>query len=181
MIEALKRVSDSWLALPGKTERSFMLGYFDSGYLKNCPILIVRDSAKQIVGFLNQVPTKTYEANVDLMRHLADATPNLNDFMFTRLLLTVRKQGFKTVNLGLCPLAGISTDQEDKSALTNGLKFIYQNGNRFFGFSGLERFKKKFDPEWKNRYVAYQDGVVGFTRSMMAVNKAMQIKITKTK
>ncbi|HUD03245.1 MAG TPA: phosphatidylglycerol lysyltransferase domain-containing protein [Patescibacteria group bacterium] len=179
LLDALKRISDSWLSLPDKTERTFMLGYFDKDYLNDCPILMIRDDAKQIIGFLNQVPTKTSEANIDLMRHLKDAIPNVSDYMFVNFMKEMQQKGYQTVNIGLCPLAGIS-NIEEKSALTNVLKFVYQNGNRLFGFSGLERFKKKFEPRWKNRYVAYQDGAVGFTRSMMAVNKAMQVKKSKS-
>ena len=59
-----------------------------------CPVLIVRDDAKQIVGFVNQVPTNTLEANVDLMRHLADAAPNVNDYMFVRFLLSYERGRF---------------------------------------------------------------------------------------
>jgi len=176
LLNDLKRVLDSWLSIPGKKERTFMLGHFDSSYLNNCPVMIISDEAKNIVGFLNQVPTKTNEANVDMMCRVNDAAPNVNDFMFVNFLHAMHKSGYKTVNLGMCPLAGIAGAEEDKSVVTDLLKFVYQNGNRLFGFSGLERFKSKFEPTWRNRYVAYQDGIVGFTRAMMALNKAMQKK-----
>ena len=179
VIDALKRVSDSWLSLPGKSERGFMLGYFDKDYLDKCPVLIVRDDAKQIVGFVNQVPTNTLEANVDLMRHLADAAPNVNDYMFVRFLLSMKEQGFKTANLGLCPLAGLVKNDES-AVIKNVLMFVYQNGNRFFGFNGLERFKNKFEPEWRSRYIAYQDGVVGFSRAMTILNRALKLKRQKS-
>jgi phosphatidylglycerol lysyltransferase len=178
-MDALKKVSDSWLTLPGKTERRFMLGYFDKDYLNSCPVLVVRDDAQQVVGFLNQVPTKTAEVNVDLMRHSANAVPNVNDFMFVNFLLAMKEHGFKTANLGLCPLAGLSKD-ENTNVTKNILMFVYQNGNRFFGFNGLERFKNKFEPEWRSRYTAYQDGIVGFSRAMSALNKALRLKKPKT-
>lgn len=176
-ITALRRISDSWLTLPGKSERGFMLGYFDTEYLQECPILVVKDDAGQIIAFINQVPSyHIKEANIDLMRHIADAPPNVNDYMFLNYIKLSQDMGFKTVNLGLCPLVGIDDIDESTTAITNLLKFVYANGGRFFGFEGLARFKNKFEPEWRNRYVAYQDGIVGFTRAMNALNRAMRIK-----
>lgn len=174
LLQELKTVSDSWLSLPAKTERTFMLGYFDYEYLSRLPLLTVRDEKGSLVGFLNQVPTETNEANIDLMRHVKGAVPNVNDFMFANFLIAIHKKGFKKVNIGLCPLAGIEKNDEEKTAITNVMKFVYQNGNRIFGFNGLERFKNKFEPQWISRYLAYQDGVIGFSRSMMALNRAMQ-------
>ena len=176
LLDELKQVSDSWLSMPAKTERTFMLGYFDKEYLSTVPILIARDHTGQIVGFLNQVPTDGQEANIDLMRHMAGALPNVNDFMFINFLTAMHKKGYQKLNIGLCPLAGISHNVEEKTVVTNMLRFVYQNGNRIFGFNGLARFKNKFEPQWRNRYVAYQEGVVGFTKSMMSLNKAMQKK-----
>jgi phosphatidylglycerol lysyltransferase len=175
-VRTLRRVSDSWLALPGKSERSFMIGYFDPEYINRCSILVVKDDNGQIIAFTNQVPGTKTEANIDLMRHLADSPPNVNDFMFMRFFDEIQKQGFETANLGLCPLVGIDDIDESTTVITNFMKFVYQNGNRFFGFSGLARFKSKFDPEWRNRYIAYQDGIVGFSRAMNALNRAMHIK-----
>lgn len=176
-ITALKRVSDSWLTLPGKLERGFMLGYYENEYLQECPVLVVKDDAGQIIAFINQVPSyKVKEANIDLMRHMADAPPNVNDYMFLNYIKLSRDLGFARVNLGLCPLVGIDDIDESATAITNLLKFVYANGSRFFGFEGLARFKNKFEPEWRNRYVAYQDGIVGFTRAMNALSRAMRIK-----
>ena len=174
---ALHRVSDSWLKLPGKSERGFMLGYFDEQYLQQCPILVVKDDAGQIISFINQVPSYAHnEANIDLMRHMADAPPNVNDFMFLHYIKHSQELGCDYVNLGLCPLVGIDDSDESARVITNLLKFVYANGSRFFGFEGLARFKNKFEPEWRNRYVVYQDGIVGFTRAMNALNRAMRIK-----
>ncbi len=175
-VQTLREVSDSWLTLPGKSERSFMLGYFDSEYINRCSILIVKNEAGEIIAFTNQVPGTKTEANVDLMRHQATAPPNVNDFMFISFFKAIEEQGFETANLGLCPLVGIDDIDESTTVITNFMKFVYQNGNRFFGFTGLARFKSKFDPEWRNRYIAYQDGIVGFSRAMNSLNRAMQVK-----
>jgi lysylphosphatidylglycerol synthetase-like protein (DUF2156 family) len=53
------------------------------------------------------------------------------------------------------------------------MRFVYANGDRFYSFSGLHRFKSKYEPTWTNRYIAYRGGVRGFSRSLYALNKAM--------
>ena len=45
---------------------------------------------------------------------------------------------------------------------------------RFYSFSGLHRFKQKYEPNWSDRYIAYKKGVRGFTRTVTALNVAMK-------
>ncbi len=36
---------------------------------------------------------------------------------------------------------------------------LARHGERFYGFSGLRRFKSKFDPQWRPRYLAAPGGM----------------------
>ena len=47
IIAQLKAVSDQWLRIPGRRERSFTLGQFDPDYLRSKPVLVVMDSAAE--------------------------------------------------------------------------------------------------------------------------------------
>lgn len=176
VMSAVKRISDDWTKLPGRSERGFLMGYHTEAYLQQCSLVLVRDEAQQIVGFLNQVPTyQQAEANFDFIRHLHDEPTNINDFICMSFIGLAHDMGFKTVNLGLCPLSGLA-DTKDKNVIDNALQFVYANGDRFYSFSGLHRFKSKFEPTWRNRYIAYRDGIRGFTRTVNALNKAMKVK-----
>jgi lysylphosphatidylglycerol synthetase-like protein (DUF2156 family) len=53
---------------------------------------------------------------------------------------------------------------------------VYSNGDRFYSFSGLHRFKDKYHPDWQDRYIAYPGGVRNFTRILTALNRAMKVK-----
>ena len=79
------------------------------------------------------------------------------------------------MNLGLCPLAGLDAPDEAASVTNNALRFLYANGDRFYSFSGLQRFKSKYNPEWQGRYIVYRGGIRGFTKALNALNRAMKL------
>lgn len=179
VIARLKVISDEWLDRPGRVERGFIMGYFSDDYLQQCDLMIVRDGAGTIQAFLNKVPADydKNEATYDLLRHGKNSLGNINDFLLMNFITEMQKQGYKTVNLGLCPLGGMADiDEDKKTVLDNVLRFAYANGDRFYSFSGLYKFKAKYEPEWRDRYIAYQNGIRGFTRTMNALNRAMRVR-----
>jgi phosphatidylglycerol lysyltransferase len=177
VIKRLRVVSDEWLSKPGRTERGFVMGYFNEEYLQQCDILVARDGAGTIQAFLNRLPA-TFdkdEANFDMLRHAKDSLSNSNDFILSSFIALLRVQGYKWVNLGLSPLVGLE-DQTEKTMLDNFLYLAYANGDRFYSFSGLHRFKNKYEPKWADRYIAYKGGLRGFTKTINALMRAMQVK-----
>lgn len=179
LIERLSHISKDWLSQPGRTERGFMMGYFSSAYMQICPILIAKDNDGVIQAFINQIPSfDKHEANFDLLRHTSSSPGNINDYLLNGFIQYVSEIGFKRLNLGLCPLVGLNKDEADHAIIDNTLRFAYANGDRFYSFSGLNRFKSKYEPEWSSRYIAYRSGIRGFTRTANALIRAMS-KIPK--
>jgi phosphatidylglycerol lysyltransferase len=174
LLQRLNDVSQDWLTLPGRAERGFMMGYFNAEYLQQCPIMVLRDAAGTIQAFINQIPSyDTKEANYDLLRHTKQSMTNSNDYLLTQFIDHVTEAGFERLNLGLCPLSGLDNNDQENTTIDNLLKFVYANGDRFYSFSGLRRFKGKYEPEWTSRYIAYRGGIRGFTRTVNALNKAL--------
>jgi len=179
VITRLKAVSDDWLQRPGRAERGFMMGYFSEEYVQQCSILVARDAAGTIQAFINQIPSyDSQEANFDMLRHTKEAPGNVNDFVLMKFMDELTAVGFKRLNLGLSPLSGLKGVDED-TVINKALKFVYSNGDRFYSFSGLERFKAKYEPEWSDRYLAYPSGTRNFVRIMNALNRAMKVKYLK--
>jgi phosphatidylglycerol lysyltransferase len=175
----LRQISDEWLNKPGREERGFMLGYHDDAYLQSGALALVYDETGTIQGFMNLVPTfEDKLANYDLLRCSQAAPGNCNDFLLLGLIDYLLEQGYTTLNLGLSPLAGLDEpgESKDKSLVDNALRFAYTNGDRFYSFSGLKRFKEKYKPDWEPRYIAYPGGVRNFTRTVAALNRAMKIR-----
>ncbi len=175
LLDNLRQVSDEWLQQPGRTERGFMLGYFSVGYMQKCEILVARDADGKITAFLNRLPSPVpAEASYDLLRSSQTAPGNSNDYLLMSFIDQLASEKVARLNLGLCPLAGV--DETDENSIVNvAMRFIYANGNRFYSFRGLERFKAKYEPEWHDRFIAYKGGVRGFSKTMRALTSAMKI------
>ena len=175
----LRDISDEWLQKPGREERRFLLGYHDDAYLQAGPLAVVRDEMQQIQGFMNILPSlKPATVNYDLLRCAADAPGNCNDFLLIGVLDHYAQAGYGFFNLGLAPLAGL-TDKpasKDDTIVDSALRFVYSNGDRFYSFRGLHKFKDKYKPAWEPRYIAYPGGIRNFTRIVAALNKTMKVK-----
>jgi len=179
VVSRLRAISHEWLQQPGRTERGFMLGYFSASYVQQCPVIALRDAAGTIQAFINQIPSyNPEEANFDMLRHADAAAGNSNDFLLMQFIDYVQAEGFERLNLGLCPLAGLGEKDGDdeRTVVDNALRFLYANGDRFYSFSGLHRFKAKYQPEWSGRYIAYRGSIRGFTRVLNSLNRSMKVK-----
>ena len=183
VLDRLQAISAEWLDHGSRTERGFAMGYYTSAYMQQGPVMVVRDAAGTIQAFLNQLPADFDEEEItyDLLRQTSGSMSNTLDFLLLHFINQAEAAGYKRLNLGLCPLVGLDAADADKGGLIdNILRFTYENGDRFYSFSGLYRFKSKYEPEWRPRYMAYQGGVRGFSRSMTALVRTMRVKSSKS-
>jgi phosphatidylglycerol lysyltransferase len=181
VVDRLETISNEWLSKGGRDERGFAMGYFTQEYIQLCRVLVVRDAADTIQAFLNILPADfdKEEATFDMLRHSNSALGNVNDYLLIGLIEKLADEGYLRLNLGLCPLVGLKeegADSEKNSLINSFLSFAYANGDRFYSFQGLHKFKAKYEPEWRDRLVAYQGGLRGFTRTMTALMRAMRLK-----
>ncbi|HUC95550.1 MAG TPA: phosphatidylglycerol lysyltransferase domain-containing protein [Candidatus Saccharimonadia bacterium] len=172
-LKKLKNISDEWLSLPGKTERGFVMGYFNNAYLNMCDILVLKDKTGAITAFINKIPNfKTSTASYDMVRNSKQSPGNSIDYLIYNFILYASKIGFLKVNMGLSPLANINASDSDKSMIDRLLSFAYTKGDKFYSFEGLNKFKDKYEPKWSTRYIAYKGGSSGFLRTLRALNVA---------
>jgi phosphatidylglycerol lysyltransferase len=154
----LKQVSDSWLAARHEIEKGFSLGFFSERYLSALPLALVRREGR-IVAFANLWETAgCEELSVDLMRYSDDAPKGVMDYLFVELMLWGRGRGYKWFNLGMAPLAGL----EERRLAPAWHKFgrlVYRWGEDFYNFEGLKRYKEKFLPQWRPRFLAAPGGL----------------------
>ena len=178
VLDRLGAVSSEWLSRGGRDERRFVMGYYTPAYMQMCQIMVARDAAGTIQAFVNLVPAEfdTEEATYDLLRYARKSPGNVNDFLLMNLIEQLAAGGYQRLNLGLCPLGGLDEpDNENNGLIDTVMRFAYANGDRFYSFSGLRRFKAKYEPEWSDRYVAYQGGLRGFSRTMTALMRVMKV------
>jgi phosphatidylglycerol lysyltransferase len=152
-IEALRAVSDSWLATLAVAEKGFSLGRFDERYLANFCCGVVKREGR-IIAFANVWQSAgNNELSIDLMRYEPDAPKGVMDYLMIEIMLWGRSQGYAWFNLGMAPLAGLA-DREFAPLWSRVGAFLYHHGERFYNFEGLRSYKEKFLPVWRPRYLA---------------------------
>jgi phosphatidylglycerol lysyltransferase len=158
LLPALQAISDDWLVAKRTREKGFSLGFFDADYLTNCPIALARQGG-EIVAFANVWTSDAkHTASVDLMRFSQRAPRGVMEYLFVKLLLWAKAEGYRIFDLGMAPLSGF-----ERRALAPAWQrlgaLVYRHGEHFYHFRGLRQYKEKFDPEWEPLYLAAPGGL----------------------
>jgi lysylphosphatidylglycerol synthetase-like protein (DUF2156 family) len=157
LFEALRPISDYWLARHGGIEKGFGLGRFERAYLNRLPLALVV-IADRIVAFASLWPTADRSrVCVDLMRYTEDAPNGVMDYLFAELMLWAKAEGYRQFDLNTAPLAGVTFDPSAPLA-TAAARLIYERGEALYNFQGVRRFKAKFDPAWEDVFLALRPG-----------------------
>jgi phosphatidylglycerol lysyltransferase len=158
LLPRLRQISDAWLDEKATAEKGFSLGGFSERYMAEFPVAVVRAEG-EIVAFANLWPSGTREElSVDLMRFGADAPRGTMDYLFIKLMLWGRAEGYRWFNLGMAPLSGL--ENRALAPLWHRMgSFLFRHGESFYNFEGLRRYKEKFDPVWEPRYLASPGGL----------------------
>jgi phosphatidylglycerol lysyltransferase len=154
----IRAVSDAWLSEKSTREKGFSIGAFSETYVSNFPCAVVR-AAGRIVGFATVWTGGTKEElSVDLMRHIEDAPYGVMDFLFVEMMLWGKANNYQYFNMGLAPLSGLESHPLAPVWHRAGA-FIFKHGENFYNFEGLRRYKSKFQPQWRAKYIATQGGL----------------------
>lgn len=173
LMRQLEEVSDEWLSLPGRRERSFALGAFERDYASRTPFFVVQDRERRVVAFANEVPAfRPGLATIDMMRHRVGVPNGIMDYLFTELFCRLREQGYRQFDLGLAPLAGVG-EGPDRTTEERVVRQVFELLKRFYPFEGLRAYKAKFDPEWEERYMVYRGGAPGLVKTALALARIL--------
>lgn len=153
VLDELETVSDTWLSAQKAGEKGFSLGTFDRAYVAAGPVAVIRLDG-QIVAFASLMTASSGgDAFIDLMRHVPGVHRGMMDLLFVKIMEALKGQGFRTLNLGMAPLAGLSSHRR-APAWNHVARQVFEHGERFYNFRGVRAFKEKFDPDWQPRYLA---------------------------
>ncbi len=153
LMPELKRVSDAWLARHAGGEKSFSMGGFQPSYVAEFPCAVVRLDGR-IVAFATLWTTaEKVEFSMDLMRYSADAPKNVMDFLFVELFRWGQQQGYGAFDFGMAPLAGLM-GRRLAPMLSRIGRLLFERGEDIYNFQGVRRYKAKYDPIWRPRYIA---------------------------
>lgn len=158
LLPELRAISEDWLARKHTREKRFSLGSFREEYIRRQPVAVVRLEGR-IVAFANLWLTDgREELSLDLMRYASGAPNGTMEFLFAKIMLWGREQGYGWFNLGMAPLSGLEARQMAPPLARLGT-FLYRHGEIFYNFQGLRTYKEKFDPVWEPRYLATPGGL----------------------
>lgn len=154
MLRKLAVISEEWL--DGRMEKGFSLGFFDTYYLQQADIGVVRDIDQEIIAFVSMMPNYNNRVtSIDLMRYGKNAPSGIMDFIFIHLFERAKEQGYQSFNVGMAPLSNVG---ESKFAFLGerlaGLVYRYSQG--FYGFKGIRNFKAKYVTNWDQKFVAFR-------------------------
>jgi phosphatidylglycerol lysyltransferase len=154
LLPALRAVSDEWLASKGGREKGFAVGFFDEGYVRSFPVVVVeRGGSVEAFAVLWPGPDRA-ELSVDLIRFRSTASRTLMDAMLVHVMAYGRAEGYAWLNLGMAPPEG--GDLRTVAPLWRRVGgWVYRHGEAFSGFEDLRAYKQKLDPVWEPRYLAY--------------------------
>ncbi len=153
----LRAVSNAWLAAKNTAEKRFSLGFFDERYLANFDCAVVRRDGA-IVAFANIWRAGADTAlSVDLMRYSEAAPKGVIDFLLAECMLWGRAQHYQWFGLGMAPLSGLEEHALAPTWHKLG-RMVQRYGETFYPFEGLRKYKEKFLPVWRPRYLAAPGG-----------------------
>lgn len=155
----LKEISDLWCAKKNAHEKGFSLGFFEENYIKRTRVCVVRNAQGEIMAFANLWELENHhEISIDLMRYDPESPSGIMDYLFAELMLWASAEGFEWFSIGMAPLAGL--ERHPLAPLWHKVgTVIYDLGEEFYNFEGLYKYKAKFEPEWKPRYLAVPPGL----------------------
>jgi len=149
----LKPISDAWLATHAGAEKGFSLGGFIPRYVNEFPVALVWFEDR-IIAFATLWPSSSHSSfSMDLMRYSEGGPKNIMDFLFVELLTWGREQGYRAFDFGVAPLAGLE-DRPLAPIMSRVGRLLFERGEDFYNFRGVRRYKDKYDPLWRPRYIA---------------------------
>ena len=163
LVSELKEVSSQWLGAGHGEEKGFCMSRFDATRLAQVWVQVAWNPARsRVEGFVTWVPVWARRGwALDLMRRRTDAPAGLNDFLIAHSLEAARARGDRMLSLSLSALASVAertapaAEATTAEATERTRQLLVRHLGRFYDFENLFRWKKKFGPEFEDRFLVY--------------------------
>lgn len=173
ILNEAQQVSRQWLSLPHHRDYGFFQGRFDRAYMEKCTLCVLRDKNRKMVAFINEVPSyRPGEASFDLMRYIPGSHWGAMDYLFMQMMLIQKNEGFHTFNFAVAPFVGIG-NRPNATLTEKAVNQVFERLDWFLHSNGIKQYKLKFEPQWRDVFVAYQGGPIGLLRLALNVNRIL--------
>jgi phosphatidylglycerol lysyltransferase len=169
-------ISSEWMRTRRGGEKGFCMGRFDPAALPALPLAVAWDPGRRRVeAFTTWVPIPARRGwALDLMRRRADAPSGVLELLVVRMLEAARERGDAMLSLSLSALAsvgepapappaagaagtGAAPAPAEPRTADRARALVIEHLSRFYDFRGLFHWKKKFAPEFEDRYLVYPE------------------------
>lgn len=165
----MQAISNEWLQSKNGMEMTFDMGAFSIARIRNYGASLAIDAAGKVEAFSTWMPYGQGKGRcLDLMRCRLEARGTMMDFLIVSSIEYFRAKGIEEVSLGNAPLANIENDMNRLVPEEKAIRYLFENFKRLYGYKSLFDFKKKYNPQWQGRYVAYA-GIHDLPGVVMAV------------
>ena len=155
----LQVISQQWLGSKSGGEMTFDLGSFSLELVHERGVSIIRNPEGRIENFATWLPYKQGKGRcLDIMRGRNEFR-DVMDFLLVEAIDHFKAEGVEEVSLGNAPLANADTETPPEGRHERAVKFLFENFDQIYGYKKLFDFKKKYQPEWQGRYLAYRPRV----------------------
>lgn len=153
-LSQMDHISRLWLASKGGSEKGFSMGQFDPHGDEEQVYALAVDATNTVHAFVTFVPIYGRRGwGLDLMRRAEQCAPGTMELLLARSITYLKNNGCEMVSLGLAPLGNVNN--EDESFLDTSIDFLTERFGNPSKNQSLFNFKKKFQPTWESRYLAY--------------------------
>lgn len=153
LVPTLAKISDAWLAEHAGGEKGFSMGGFYPGYVSEFPVAVVRFEGAVVAFATLWITAAKTSFSMDLMRYGPAAPKRIMDYLFVELIEWGRAQGYRAVEFGMAPLAGLE-DRPLAPVMSRVGNLFFEHAEEIYNFQGVRTYKDKYDPLWQPRYIA---------------------------
>jgi phosphatidylglycerol lysyltransferase len=165
MLAQIQEISNEWVKGKHGGERGFCMGFFDPDLLDEVWLSVAWDTKnKRVEAFCTWTPIWARKGwAIDLMRRRPNAPTGAMELLVVKSTEHARARGDQLMSLSLSALVKVSHDGVEGSEVQvsedPARAFLIERLSRFYDFQGLFRWKRKFDPEFEDRYLIYPNAL----------------------
>lgn len=176
VLEQLKAISAEWLQGRPGGEKGFCMGRFEPSALSTVWLSVAWNAAAgRAEAFCTWTPVWARRGwALDLMRRRQGAPSGVMELLVSRGVEHARGRGDELMSLSLSALVKVMPAGESTAAAMAedpARTFLIERLRRFYDFRGLFEWKRKFDPEFEDRYLVYP-GAFALPRIALALARA---------
>ena len=159
LYEQMREISAQWLSQHPGGEMDFCMGRFSAERLQSAWLAVgVSTTDARVEGFLTWEPVWARRGwTLDLMRRRPDSMPGTMESLIVTSIEAARTRGDAVLSLALSALANVPHEGQapEEPESDRAREFLRRHLSGFYDFEGLFRWKRKFDPEFEDRFLVY--------------------------